>query len=130
MYATEEGNGWSRSVSDSGGDAGFDLSFALDVNDRAQIAYYERRAGVLRYAIETSQGWVRETVDDTGVAGWYTGIATDALGFPHISYYVWSDGDLRYAEGKIVLPVRRLEASAINATFSVLQRVLVVLGNL
>src|SRR5207237_1259661 len=94
----------------------------------AQIAYYSRIAGDLRFAIKADPRWIRETVDTGGVSGWYTGTAIDSRGLPHISYYDWTEGTLRQAEGAIALQVRTLTASQVDPSSATLRGELVALG--
>ncbi|MFN8176935.1 MAG: FlgD immunoglobulin-like domain containing protein [bacterium] len=105
LLVTLVSSAWTRATAtpfvfetaDAAGYAGFELSLALDGQDRPHVAYYEFNSHNLRYATKVGNTWVTTSVDTTGDVGQYPSIALDAAGNPHISYRDFTNGDLKYA---------------------------------
>ncbi len=99
-YAYWDGSNWQIEVVDSAGDVGAFLSFTLDDDDLAHIAYYNDTGvstGNLKYAHWNGSSWAIETVDNGTDTGTDTAIDIDSNGYPHISYADNANGNLQYA---------------------------------
>ncbi len=100
-YARWDGSSWQIEVVDSNGDVGLYMSFTLDADDHAHIAYYKNLGtndGNLKYAHWDGTSWNIETVDDGQDTGTDTSIDTDSNGYPHISYVDNNNAILKYAK--------------------------------
>lgn len=118
-YATRVDGEWQIETVDDTGDAGFDLSLAVESDGTPHISYLYHAPGndgaqlEVRHATRTGGAWHVDTVatilDGQGSTGG-TSIALDALGQPQIVYfdqdagaivYSWYAGD-RWQRGHII----------------------------
>ncbi|MEN6521291.1 MAG: hypothetical protein ABFD46_09105 [Armatimonadota bacterium] len=72
-------------------------SVVMDGSGSLHLAYYDFRAGSLKYAVNNGGTWSTQVVDGPGFKGQYPSLVLDASGNPHISYYDYQNGDLKYA---------------------------------
>ncbi|MEN6372469.1 MAG: hypothetical protein ABFD64_10715 [Armatimonadota bacterium] len=72
-------------------------SIVMDGSGSLHLAYYDFRAGSLKYAVKSGGTWSTQVVDGPGYRGMYPSLVLDASGNPHISYYDYWNGDMKYA---------------------------------
>jgi PKD repeat protein len=102
LYARWTGTNWSIETVEPGVSFwGFKTpSLALDDNDFAHIAYYDREEDDLKYARWTGTNWSIETVESDGDVGAGVRLTLDTNGYPHMVYskMTGGHGSVKYAK--------------------------------
>ncbi|HEX8323899.1 MAG TPA: S8 family serine peptidase [Tepidisphaeraceae bacterium] len=82
------------------GQFGNQSSLAVDAQGVTHFAYYDARAGTMKYATRSVAGqWSpTQTIDNTlPYMGYYLSLAVDPQGQPAVAYFDGTNGDLEYA---------------------------------
>ncbi|MHC1729221.1 MAG: Ser-Thr-rich GPI-anchored membrane family protein [Syntrophobacteraceae bacterium] len=107
-YATNAAGRWNTFVVDSTESQLYNVSIALDRNEKAHVCYYDGVNEDLKYATNATGTWRTYTIDSLADKGKECSIAVDSQNKVHISYCDNYYGDLKYAtnsSGKWVLSV-------------------------